>query len=292
MFPARDEPLYEARPVTPTDAPAVQRLLDEAWHVYLRIPPTEVLTRLLSGLGWVAGEEERLSGFMLAEIQPPSLAFITAAALSDDWRVKPYLNTFLPPAERLIRQKGATALVHIGHAPWLTVALQEHRFTVRDWVLTYEWHYRPVTVAGNMSVSVRSAHLRDLPTLTRLDEQIFGPVWHKPAGSLVQALAQAFVFSVAEKEGQIVGYQWCDKYGRHGHLSRLAVRPGWEGQGVGTRLLTEALVALVAGGATWITLNTQESNLRSRMLYEQHGFRLTDYRVPVLWKDLSSDKLK
>jgi ribosomal-protein-alanine N-acetyltransferase len=153
-------------------------------------------------------------------------------------------------------------------------------------VVTYEWHYQPVTVSGNRSLTVRSAHLRDLPTLLSLDKHIFSPIWHKPISSFEEALARAFVFTVAEQDGEIVGYQWCEKQKGHGHITRLAVGPDWEGRGVGTRLLTEALVSMVKAGVNWITLNTQESNLRSQTLYERHGFRLTGDRVAVLWKDL------
>ncbi len=286
MFFGRRDPIYTARLTTDDDAEAVQRLIAHAWHVYLRIPPEEVLLHLRSDPGWVAESGDGVDGFMLAEIQPFLIALITAAAVSDSWRVPPYLDTFLPPVEETLRPRGVTALVQIGYAPWLTEVLRERGFASRDWVVTYEWHYQPVAVRGNLSVSVRSAHLRDLPALLSLDKSIFGPIWHKPARSFQEALARAFLFTVAEKDDQIVGYQWCDKHKRHGHITRLGVQPGWEGKGVGTRLLTEALAALVSAGVTWVTLNTQESNLRSRMLYEHHGFRPTDDRVAVLWRDL------
>lgn len=285
IFRKRD-PDYEVRPATPDDADAVQRLIARAWRVYLRIAPEKVPLHLRPGLGWVAGEGDRVSGFMLAEIQPFPIALITAAALSDDWRVSAYLDTFLPKVEEATLPRGVEALAQIGYAPWLTEVLRQRDFAVRDWVVTYEWDYQPVAVQGNSSVAVRSAHLRDLPTLLSLDKQIFGSIWHKPASTFEEALARAFIFTVAETDNQIVGYQWCDRHERHGHITRLAVRPGWEGKGVGTRLLTEALVALVNDGITWVTLNTQESNLRSQILYERHGFHLLDDRVAVLWKDL------
>lgn len=286
MFLGRQDSIYTARSATLDDADAVQRLMTDAWRVYLRVPPEEMHLHFQSGLGWVGGEGNGISGFMLAEIQLFRIAFIIAAAVSDGWRVTSYLDIFLPMVEETLRSKGVTALVHVGYAPWLTSILRERGFVSRDSVVTYQWDYAPVTVRGNPSVIIRSAHLHDLPDLLSLDERIFGSVWHKPASSFQAALAQAFIFTVAETEGQIVGYQWCEKHERHGHLTRLAVRPGWEGRGVGTRLLTEALVAMAKAGATWITLNTQESNLRSRMLYERHGFRLTDDRVAVLWRDL------
>jgi len=286
MFFRRREPTYEARSATPSDAEAVQRLIAHAWRVHLRIPPEQVLPRLRPGLGWVAGDGDGLRGLMVAEIQPFLIALITTAALSNDWRVPAYLDTFLPAVEERARQERATALIQIGHAPWLTGVLPERGFLRRDWVVTYEWRYQPTIVGGNQSVTVRSAHLRDLPTLLALDKRIFGPIWHKPIDSFEEALARAFIFSVAGDNGEIVGYQWCEKQERHGHITRLAVRPGWEGHGIGTRLLTEALVTMMNAGVNWITLNTQESNLRSRMLYERHSFRLTGERVAVLWKDL------
>jgi ribosomal-protein-alanine N-acetyltransferase len=277
---------YEARAAGPDDAEAVGRLLARSWRVHLRIPPEQVPHRLRPGTGWVAGEGDGVNGFMLAEIQPFLIALITAAALCDDWRVSPYLDTFLPLVEEATRQEGATALVQIGYAPWLTAVLSKRDFASRDWVVTYEWHYQPVAVSGNQAVSIRSAHLRDVPTLLSLDRRIFGPIWHKPASSFEEALARAFIFTVAELDGEVVGYQWCEKQEGHGHITRLAVGSDWEGQGIGTRLLTEALVSMVKAGVNWITLNTQESNLRSQILYERHGFRLTGDRVAVLWKDL------
>jgi ribosomal-protein-alanine N-acetyltransferase len=285
MF-SRHHSAYEPRVATLADSEAVHRLIARAWRVYLRFPPEELLARLRPGLGWVAGRRAEISGFLLVEMQPFLFALITGAAVSDEWRVSAYLDTFLPLIEAAVRPQGAGALAQIGYAPWLAPVLRERGFVSRDWVVTYEWLYQPMAVRGNQSVTLRSAHLRDLPTLLALDNQIFGPLWHKPATSFEEALAQAFLFTVAEKDGQIIGYQWCEKHDAHAHLTRLAVRPGWEGQGVGTRLLTEALVAVIKAGTHWVTLNTQESNLRSQMLYERHGFRRTDERVPVLWKDL------
>lgn len=286
MFFRRRDPVSEVRLAAPEDADAVRRLIERAWRVYLRIPVEQVPLRLQPGLGWVAGDGEDVNALMLAEVQPFLTALITAVALGDNWSVQVYLDMFLPLVEETVRQKGVSALVQIGYAPWLTTVLRERGFASRDWVVTYEWHYQPVTVDGSQTVSIRSAHLRDLPTLLSLDERIFGPIWHKPISSFEEALARAFIFSVAEQDGEIVGYQWCESHERHGHITRLAVRPDWEGQGVGTRLLTEALVSMVKAGVSWITLNTQESNLRSQTLYERHGFQLTSDRVAVLWKDL------
>jgi len=286
MFWGRRDVVQNSRPVMPADADAVHWLLERAWRTYLRFPAEDVRLHLQSGLGWVVGDENQVSGFMLAEIQPSCAALITAAAVGDDRQLAPHLDALLRCVEETARQIGATALAQIGYAPWLTGVLDEWGFATRDWVVTYEWQYQPVSVRGNLSVTVRPAQRHDLPTLLALDGAIFGPVWHKPIGNFEDALTRAFTFTVAEADGRLIGYQWSDKLQEHGHITRLAVRSDWENRGVGTRLLTEAMTALVKAGAAWITLNTQESNLRSQRLYERHGFRPVDQRVAVLWKDL------
>jgi ribosomal protein S18 acetylase RimI-like enzyme len=286
MFWERRDVVQNSRPVMLADADAVHWLLERAWRTYLRFPAEDVRLHLQSGLGWVVDGEHQVSGFMLAEVQPSCAALITAAAVSDGRQLVPHLDALLRHIEETARQIGATALSQIGYAPWLTGALDERGFATRDWVITYEWQYQPVSVRGNLSVTVRPAQHRDLPTLLAMDASIFGPVWHKPIGNFEDALARAFNFTVAEQDGRLIGYQWSDKRQEHGHITRLAVRPEWENRGVGTRLLTESMTAMVKAGAAWITLNTQESNLRSRRLYEHYGFRLVDQRVAVLWKDL------
>ena len=285
MFWERRDLVQNSRPVMLADADAVHWLLERAWRTYLRFPAEDVRLHLQSGLGWVVDDDHQVSGFMLAEIQPSCAALITAAAISDDRQLIPHLDALLRHIEETARQIGATALAQIGYAPWLTGVLDERGFATRDWVITYEWQYQPVSVRGNMSVAVRPAQHRDLPTLLAMDAAIFGPVWHKPIGNFEDALARAFTFTVAEEDDRLIGYQWSDKLQEHGHITRLAVCPGWENRGVGTRLLTESMTAMVKAGVAWITLNTQESNLRSRRLYERHGFRPIDQRVAVLWKD-------
>ncbi len=84
----------------------------------------------------------------------------------------------------------------------------------------------------------------------------------------------------------MVAYEWCEIYKEHAHLTRLAVHPDYQGQGIGAQLLYQAITDALAAGANLMTLNTQENNRRSRALYERFGFVDTRQRIPVLWKDL------
>ena len=279
--------VFAARVATSSEIRAAQQMIEQVSRVYVNMRPGLLREYVHSSMCWVTGEPDAIHGFMMAEMRPFSVAAITAAVISNGRGVASYIDALLPLVEHTVQQHGAATLVHVGYAPWLTHYLGRRGFFERETVITYGWDRHPVTVTGNRAVTVRAADHHDLVDVVMLDERIFGPVWHKRATEFENVLNRAFDFSVAEWNGQIVGYRWSDKSGDHGHLSRLAVRPDWEGRGVGTRLLTETLVAMVNAGVAWITLNTQEGNLRSRMLYERHGFRLVDHRVAVLWKDLS-----
>jgi ribosomal-protein-alanine N-acetyltransferase len=75
-------------------------------------------------------------------------------------------------------------------------------------------------------------------------------------------------------------------YGRQAHLTRLAVHPDYQGQGLGAQLLYRAITDALGRGCSLITLNTQENNYRSQALYQRFGFVYTRQRIPVLWKTL------
>jgi ribosomal protein S18 acetylase RimI-like enzyme len=72
----------------------------------------------------------------------------------------------------------------------------------------------------------------------------------------------------------------------HGHLIRVAVQPAWWGQGIGSRLMVEAMGYFEQAGARHITLNTQEENERAQRLYDRFGFRLVGREATVLWREL------
>ena len=81
---------------------------------------------------------------------------------------------------------------------------------------------------------------------------------------------------VAEWEGQVVGYAALGP----GELEQLFVRPGYQGRGVGRRLLEHSKALEPQGLALW----TFQRNTRARAFYEAHGF------VPVQFTDGSRNE--
>ena len=277
------------RPMAEADTQAVLRLMETARYTHLRISMSSLSAKIKASPGFVAEDQVGLRGFMLTESHPPDTALIIAAAVRDTWSVPPYLDSLLPAIEPAVAARGCSTLTCIGYDAWLTEGLWAQDFETCEWIVYFErlgdWP-KPVTA---MPAMVRTAHLNDLPAIMALDQLAFNQLWRKSAGIFSEALAKAISFVVAELDGQIVGYEWCEIYRHHAHLARLAVHPNYQGRGIGAQLLYQAIIDTVSRGVNLITLNTQEDNHRSHALYKRFGFVQTEQRIPVLCKNVIRD---
>lgn len=277
---------HDIRVATEADVEAVRRLLNRSLRAYAMGDNGALDRQIAAGFGWVLSAGHDILAFVSADMRPSSIAGIVAAAVANGEHATACADRLLPLVEGDLLARGAVALVHIGHARWLTEMLQAHGFRRRDAVVTYGWNASRLGVHGNRSVTIRPGEVDFLEDIVALDKRVFDGIWHKPVGELRRAVNGTSDFTVATAGGEVVGYQWHERNETHGHLARLAVSPEWQGRGVGTRLFTEALARMVDAGIMWITLNTQLSNTRSRDLYERFGFQIVGLPAPVMWKDL------
>jgi ribosomal protein S18 acetylase RimI-like enzyme len=122
----------------------------------------------------------------------------------------------------------------------------------------------------------------DLPWVVEADHAAFVPLWRNSLGALQRAFAQAILATVAQDEhGVIVGYQLSTGNPSGAHLARLAVRPEAQGLGVGGALAGDLLQRLRQRGPARLTVNTQDDNQVSLLLYEKLGFVRTGETFPV-----------
>lgn len=282
-----DREMTKIRPLVSTDVPDLLRLIESAWRIHLRISPVELRSKIGQVPGFLAEDRVGLRGFLMLEPFPPGSALIIAAGLRDTWSVPPFLDLLLPPCEQAARNLEASGLVHVGTFAWLVDGLVSHGFETREWIVVYERQGQaPPPNLTRAMVPIRTAHQKDLPTIAALDGLAFEHIWHMTVGNLREALARAVSFAVAVIDNRVVAYEWCEMHNRHAHLTRLAVHPAYQGQGIGAQLLHRAISDALNHGANAITLNTQENNERSRMLYQRFGFTNTGERLPILWKSL------
>ena len=72
-----------------------------------------------------------------------------------------------------------------------------------------------------------------------------------------------------------------------GYLQRLAVAAHCQGLGLGTVLVSDALVWLRIRGARTVLVNTPPDNERALALYQRCGFHVEPDRLAVLHRHLT-----
>lgn len=275
------------RHATKTDHRAIGRLITENWAVHTRILAADVESRLDGDIAFVMEDQFAVRGFLMVEPQPPQFGLIVVAAVHDNSRIVSFLDRILPVIEQELRQLHLVAMLQIGQAPWLTHELPGYDFFVADRVVTFEWRNRPLpNIAPHPRLTIRPAHLADLPDLLALDHLVFGPTWRKPFVTFREAMARAAAFTVGFLDGRLVAYTWWDRFDAHAHLTRLATHPDFQGQGIGATLLLHTMQDIVATNIKTISLNTQMDNERSQNLYRRFGFRATPHVINVYQKNI------
>ncbi len=284
---ATDRKSTTVRSIRAGDVRSLMRLIETDWRVQLRISSRELRSKVAKIPSFLAEDGVGIRGFMMIEPMSSNIALIVGTGLRDTWSVEPFLDLLLPQAQQVARDKNLQALVYIGNATWLIDQLEQRGFETREWIVAFERQgTEPPPFPVLAPATLRTAHYNDLPALLRLDNLAFEHIWHKSAGNFSEALARADSFTVAIIDNQIVAYQWCEMYGQHAHLTRLAVNPNFQGRGIGAQLLHRAITDALSLNANMITLNTQQTNRRSQALYERFGFVSTENRMPVLWNCL------
>lgn len=99
------------------------------------------------------------------------------------------------------------------------------------------------------------------------------------------------IWALRDKLGEPISYAGITSYAGWGHLDRVAVLSGRQGEGHGERAVRFAIARLRQLGARRVGLSTQRSNLRSQRLYTRIGFQQTwqnDYRIYGTLADAAS----
>jgi ribosomal-protein-alanine N-acetyltransferase len=91
---------------------------------------------------------------------------------------------------------------------------------------------------------------------------------------IADLLASPLCFVLDESQGFVMGRVVAGE----AELLTIAVDPSAQGQGVGTRLMRQFLLALDRRGADRVFLEVAESNAAARALYTRAGFAVTGRR--------------
>ena len=140
-----------------------------------------------------------------------------------------------------------------------------------------------------MKVSIRKMTVEDVPSVSQLDRTSFSLPWPEYAFYYEvkdNSAARCFVAETEDKRivGMAVSWVILDEL----HIATLAVHPDYRRQGIGERILTEALRDGRQAGTRYALLEVRAGNEAAQNLYRKFGFRAVGRR-PKYYKDNSED---
>lgn len=277
--------------MTGDDLAQIKRLLQISEYVYQRFTPEELPTLLSHYPALGAFHGSSLHGFILSQTVNAPSAWIGGFCVS--WtESKSYLkilDTLLEHLTPLLIKRSVRYLHYSGNdaqQDWLRNVLLTRDFIPYRSLYSYDKFDYAIPSSGNQAITVRPVEERDIPSLLAIDEVCFEELWRYDSISFHDIAATHPYFVVAELQGTIIGYQFNALDAEYGYLVRIAVHPHASGQGIGVRLMAEAIRFFEHARVTRIMLNTQDDNIRAHRLYEWFGFVRIQQKGFVLRKVL------
>lgn len=274
------------------DLPSIRQLIKTSRHLYQNVGDEDLTGLLKSPIGFIATDRDEPWGFL--HIQPeerpitlpvdaPDRVHLRILALASGRSPSLDVVQLFDHAATYFNQwPRPLQIIVIGGATWLTYALPNAGFSLIDQVkfLRLERLHRHPPFSVPHATPLRPMYPTDLDEVAALDAATFDALWHLDRKGLWQ-LMFTYRMQVALQGEKIVGYSAVRVYNQDAQLARLAVHPTQQGQGIGRRLLLDALAYAQTLGAEHFALNTQASNQRSLRLYHHVGLRPTGAVEPV-----------
>jgi ribosomal protein S18 acetylase RimI-like enzyme len=224
-----------------------------------------------------------IQGALACPPDPPNVAWIRLFAVSQSATTEQVWDSLWTVAHDKLRAlNGRVSVAVIPLQSWFRRLVELSDFVHSHQVIVLSWKRKPIPMGRERpGLVLRPMLFDDLPTVEMVDAAAFGGVWQNSRSCLEVAFRQSASATVAELHGQIVGYQISTATPVGGHLARLAVHPGFQGQSIGYNLLRDMLSQFERRGATQVTVNTQQNNVVSLSLYTKLGFERTGEEYPV-----------
>lgn len=242
--------------------------------------------RYPSRLAWQNG---RLQGILATSEALNHTCWLRVAAVSDRADAQSIITMLWDDLLPELRARGIETVALLMIRSWIASYVSRLGFQQREEIITLRRAQAPLPNGKQPDgLAIRLAQAEDLPTILAVDNNAFAAPWQMSSDELRQALRIAASCTLAEMDGEIVGYQLSTLYFDGAHLARLAVAPEVQGVGVARTLLTDVLERFARRNVHAMTVNTQLSNVRSQHLYANFGFERTGYDLPVWMVDLEN----
>jgi ribosomal protein S18 acetylase RimI-like enzyme len=272
----------QVRPAVLTDQRQITNLIHFCPQVHRHLDWRNPLDWIGSPPFFILENQGQIIAALGCPPDPPSVAWIRLFVNSGKVPTQESWRLLWDRAQSELARKGQFVSAAIIMQDWFRDLLLSSGFTSHQSIVMLERDGGvPVGMTIPAGISMRPMMAFDLPVVSEVDKSAFELLWQNALPTLERAYPQAVWATVAEMNGQVVGYQLSTRNPLGVHLARLAVRPDMQGKGLGYALVADLIQHASQHGVTHLTVNTQNDNATSLALYQRMGFRETGERYPV-----------
>jgi ribosomal protein S18 acetylase RimI-like enzyme len=275
------DPTETIRQADKSDTTEIARFLAKANCVHRHLDWQGVLDWIPFSPFLILKKEDHLAGLLTCPPNLDKIVWIRCFAceniniLPDTW------NKLFESVCRLPELTG-TSIYSVGLNDWFAETLTNSDFDNFQNIVILSWdHPMPILNTHNQPWFIRPMESADLLQVAKLDGIAFEPIWVNPLDKITLAYNQSEHASVAEIDGEIIGYELTTANHFSAHLARIAIHPNYQKKHVGSSLIFEMINYFKRKGIDQITVNTQDNNKSSLALYKSMGFELTGESFPV-----------
>jgi ribosomal-protein-alanine N-acetyltransferase len=226
--------------------------------------------------------QEQIISALACPPDPPTVAWIRLFVASGKISLEDSWQKLWEAARLYFVGKGQIMAAAIVLQEWYHGLLLASGFSSLQSIVMLEREGRlPVEGSLPAGMTIRPMLQYDLPAVAEVDAAAFDLIWQNSLPALELAYPQAVLATVAEMDGQVLGYQLSTRNPIGAHLARLAVRPERQGRGLGRALVVDLIQQADRHGMYRLTVNTQSDNIASLALYKNLGFHETGERYAV-----------
>jgi ribosomal-protein-alanine N-acetyltransferase len=270
------------RQARPTDYPGLANLLETGPTVHRHLDWRSPLDWLGHDPFWLIEDKGKIVAAIACPADPPEVAWIRLFAVQAGLELKPTWQILFGKILDFYQNRPEIKIAAIAIYPWFANLIRQMDFRLHQEIVILEWeNVLPPYVSSPSTVKIRRLEPADLPAVTNVDNRAFDPLWQNSQESLDLALKQASYATLAEMNGEIIGYQICTSAGYSAHLARLAVLPEKQRNSIGYLLVQDLLKYFSSQDVYRVTVNTQDNNHASLNLYHKMGFWLTGDQFEV-----------
>ena len=137
---------------------------------------------------------------------------------------------------------------------------------------------------------IRTMTEEDIDDIVKIEEEVFSTPWSRDAFLIEMKENKLAKYMVIEIDKRVVAYGGIWLILNEGHITNIAVKEGFRGQGLGGKIVEALIYYCKLKNIESMTLEVRKSNLVAQNLYKKYGFVDCGIR-PSYYQDNNEDAI-